>query len=44
MKYLQVKLSDDMHDNFKKACKKNKTGMSKVVKSWINTYIKKHGA
>ena len=44
MKYLQVKLPDDMHDNFKKTCEQNKIGMSKVVKSWINRYIKKHGA
>lgn len=44
MKYLQVKLPDNMHDNFKKACEKNKIGMSKVVKSWIDKYIKKQGA
>lgn len=44
MKYLQVKLSDNMHDDFKKACEKNKIGMSKVVKGWIDKYIKKHGA
>ena len=44
MKYLQVKLHDDMHDDFKKACEKNKIGMSKVVKGWIDKYNKKHGA
>lgn len=39
MKYLQVKLPDDMHNNFKKKTEQNKITMSKKVKEWINKYI-----
>ena len=44
MKYLQVKLKDKKHDDFKSNCEKNNTTMSKVVNEWIDKYNKKHGA
>ena len=35
MKYLQVKLPDDMHKSFKRKCFNNEIDMSEKVREWI---------
>ena len=35
MKWLQVRLDDKTHKQFKKKCDKDKTTMTKKVKTWI---------
>ena len=41
MKYLQVKLPDDMHKNFKRKCLDKEVDMSEKVRDWITKYLDK---
>lgn len=41
MKFLQVKLPDDMHLDFKRKCLDNKVDMSTLIREWIKKYIVK---
>lgn len=41
MKWLQVKLPDDMHKNFKRKCFDNDIDMSDKVRKWIKKYLDK---
>lgn len=40
MKYLQIKLPDDLHWQFKKKCFEDKTDMSTQVRKWVKDYVK----
>lgn len=40
MKYLQIKLADDIHKRFKRKCLENDTEMSKRIRAWIMEYLK----
>ena len=39
MKYLQVKLPDDMHWQLKKKCFEDKKDMSERIREWIKEYV-----
>ena len=39
MKYLQVKLPEDMHKNFKRKCFNKEINMSDLVRKWIEKYL-----
>lgn len=41
MKFLQVKLSDDMHKKFKMKCFNEDNDMSEKIRQWIGKYINK---
>lgn len=41
MKWLQVKLDNDIHKNFKRKCFEKDTDMSEKVREWIKEYLKK---
>ena len=43
MKYLQVKLPDEMHKNFKRMCLEQEVDMSEQIRNWIEKYIKTGG-
>lgn len=40
MKYLQIKLPDDMHKKFKRKCLEKEIDMSVKVREWIEKYNK----
>lgn len=40
MKYLQVKLPDDLHKDFKRWCFEKETEMSAKVREWIKKALK----
>ena len=39
MKYLQIKLDDAIHKDFKRKCVDNDTTMSEKVLEWIKKYL-----
>ena len=39
MKYLQVKLDDDLHKNFKRKCFDKEIEMSTKIREWIKKYV-----
>lgn len=41
MKFLQVKLEDIIHKDFKRKCLDNEIDMSEKVREWIKEYINK---
>lgn len=41
MKYLQVKLDDDLHDRFKIKTYITKSNMSDLIRDWIKNYLEK---
>ena len=41
MKFLQVKLEDEVHKNFKRKCFEKETDMSEKVREWIKKYLTK---
>lgn len=41
MKFLQVKLSDDIHKQFKRKCFDKEINMSDLVREWIKKYLTK---
>ena len=41
MKYLQIKLDDVIHKDFKRKCVDNDTTMSEKVLEWIKKYLTK---
>lgn len=40
MKYLQVKLPDNLHWQFKKKCFEKQKNMSEQVKLWVEGFVK----
>lgn len=42
MKFLQVKLEDSIHKDFKRKCLDNEIDMSEKVREWIKKYINKN--
>ena len=40
MKFLQVKLSDDLHKDFKRKCLEKEIDMSEKVRQWIKRFVK----
>lgn len=41
MKYLQVRLDNDMHKKFKRKCLDKEVEMSDKVRKWIENFINK---
>lgn len=40
MKFLQVKLPDDMHKDFKRKCLEKEIDMSEKVRQWVKKFVK----
>lgn len=43
MKFLQIKVPDNIHKSFKRLCFELDTDMSAQVRMWINDFLKKNG-